>query len=226
MARTVEIAILRTVLNTRVVTHLADIYLAALGPHHSTLCLQLRGTLIDIVIVTQAPEQINPIDKHNFIARLKLKSYQKVYFSHIHYCNPIPLMGTAELPLNTIDSVLAVTGIAHPEPMLKYISTHCDVTPMRFSDHHRYTVSDIKRIRKAFEQLKGNRRLILTTEKDAVRFRELAGNEAMAGLPIYYLPIEVRITQTAEDSFDHAIESIVHENDSFLDRMHKTKFTF
>lgn len=180
----------------------------------------------NIVIVTKAPEQINPIDKHNFIARLKLKSYQKVYFSHIHYCNPIPLMGTAELPLNTIDSVLAVTGIAHPEPMLKYISTHCDVTPMRFSDHHRYTVSDIKRIRKAFEQLKGNRRLILTTEKDAVRFRELASNEAMAGLPIYYLPIEVRITQTAEDSFDHSIESIVHENVSFLDRMHKTKFNF
>ena len=180
----------------------------------------------NIIIVTKAPDHINPIDRHNFITRLKLKSYQKVFFSQIQYLNPLPLMGTAELPLDTIDNVLAVTGIAHPESMLQYVSSHCDVTPMRFGDHHRYTVSDIKRIRKAFEQLKGNRKLILTTEKDAVRFRELASAEAMAGLPIYYLPIKICIQPSPDYDFDQSVDSIVRENVSFLDRMHKTKFNF
>ena len=178
----------------------------------------------NIIIVTKAPEHINPIDRHNFITRLKLKSYQKVFFSNIHYLNPLPLMGTAELPLNTIDHVLAVTGIAHPESMLQYVATLCNVTPMQFADHHRYTVSDIKRIRKAFEQMQGSRKLILTTEKDAVRFRELANTDILAGLPIYYLPIEVCIHPASDNDFDHSIVSVVHENVSFLDRMHKSKF--
>ena len=135
-------------------------------------------------------------------------------------------MGTTEMPLNTIDHVLAVTGIAHPEPMLQYLSSLCNVTPMQFSDHHRFTGADIKRIRKAFEQLQGNRKLILTTEKDAVRFREMTSTDILAGLPIYYLPIKVHIYPASDNDFDHAIESVVRENVSFLDRMKKTKFNF
>ena len=97
---------------------------------------------------------------------------------------------------------------------------------MRFPDHHRYTLSDLKRIRHAFDQLQGSRKLILTTEKDAVRLRELASSDLMAGLPIYFLPIKVRIDPSAEQDFDYTIESIVHENVSFLERMKKTTFNF
>ena len=177
-----------------------------------------------IVVVTKAPEEINPIDRHNFIANLKLRPHQKVFFSHIHYCHPLPLMGSNPLPLDTIDEVLLVTGIAHPEPLVQYVSSHCKVAPLRFGDHHRFSVSDIKRIRKAYEQLKGERKLILTTEKDAARLRELSSSEVMVGLPIYYLPIEMRISPSSGQTFDHTIESIVHENVSFLERMKNTKF--
>jgi hypothetical protein len=71
---------------------------------------------------------------------------------------------------------------------------------------------------------KPKNKLILTTEKDAVRLRELASSDLMAGLPIYFLPITVRIDPSAEQDFDHTIESIVHENVSFLERMKKTTF--
>lgn len=179
-----------------------------------------------MVIVTKAPEQLDPISRHSFVSRLRLRPHQKVFFSHIHYCHPLPLMGGAELPLDTIDSALLLTGIAHPEPMLQYVAQHCSVTPLRFPDHHRYTPSDLKRIRHAFDQLQGSRKLILTTEKDAVRLRELASSDLMAGLPVYYLPITVRIDPSAEQEFDHAIESIVHENVSFLERMKNTTFNF
>jgi tetraacyldisaccharide 4'-kinase len=133
-------------------------------------------------------------------------------------------MGSNPLPLDTIDEVLLVTGIAHPEPLVQYVSRHCKVTPLRFGDHHRFSVSDIKRIRKAYEQLKGERKLILTTEKDAARLRELSSSEVMVGLPIYYLPIEMRISPSSGQPFNHTIESIVHENVSFLERMKNTKF--
>ncbi len=180
----------------------------------------------NMVVITKAPRQINPVDRHNYISRLKLRPHQKVFFSQIDYCHPLPLMGTAELPLDTIDSALVVTGIAHPEPMVQYVSGLCSVSALRYADHHRFTTGDLKAIRKAFEQLKGSRKIILTTEKDAVRLRELAGSELMVGLPIYYLPIKVSFSQTTDHNFDHEIEAIVHENVSFLDRMKKTKFNF
>lgn len=178
----------------------------------------------NIIIVTKSPEKLNPIEKHGIIEDLQLQPYQKVFFSYIHYCDPLPLMGGRPLPLNALDEVLALTGIAHPESMCQYVQSQCQMVPMRYPDHHRYTVSDLKQIRKSFDQLKGSRKVILTTEKDGVRLRELVGDAAMEGLPIYVLPIEVRIHQTDEYSFDKTIANSIKENVMFLDRMKNTSF--
>ena len=59
---------------------------------------------------------------------------------------------------------------------------------------------------------------------DAEVFEKLANTDILAGLPIYYLPIEVCIHPASDNDFDHSIVSVVHENVSFLDRMHKSKF--
>ena len=51
VARSVEIAVLRAVLNTGMVPHLADVYLAALGPNHPALFRQLRHLGVYVVVV-------------------------------------------------------------------------------------------------------------------------------------------------------------------------------
>lgn len=180
----------------------------------------------NIVVVTKSPQSLNPIDKHNIISRLNLKPFQKVFFSYIHYCDPLPLMGDVPVPLPTVESVLLVTGIADPEPMLQYVKGFCQVSSIRFGDHHRFSVADLRRIRRAFVQMDGDRKFILTTEKDAARLRELADKEAMTGLPIYYLPIEVRIHQNKDMSFDQTVQTIVHDNILFQERMQGAKFDF
>ena len=180
----------------------------------------------NIVVVTKSPQELNPIDKHNMVSRLRLKPFQKVFFSYIHYCDPLPLLGASPLPLHTVEEVLMVTGIANPEPMWQYVSKICEVTLLRFSDHHRFSSADIKRIRRTFVQMKSARKLILTTEKDAARLRELTDKELMSGLPIYYLPIEVRIHQNGDMSFDQAVQTIVHDNVLFQERMRHSKYDF
>ncbi len=177
----------------------------------------------NIVIVTKAPADLNPIERHSIITQLDLEPYQKVFFSTICYDAPLPLMGGTPLPLNTLDGVLLLAGISNPEPMLRYVESQCQATLLRYSDHHRYTVSDLKSIRKAFDQqVKGERKIILTTEKDAVRLRSLANQEAMAGLPIYYLPIHLRILPNKEYDFDETVRKIVHDNNLFQDKMRTT----
>lgn len=176
----------------------------------------------NIVIVTKSPENLNPIERHSFINQLDLQPYQKVFFSYIHYCNPQPLMGGASLPLSSLDSALIVTGIANPDPMVAHVKGHCQTQHLRFADHHNFSANDIKHIRKQFDQLQGERKVILTTEKDAARLRLLADKDLLNGLPIYSLPIEVRIHENKEYNLDETIQKIVLENNLFQEKMKKT----
>lgn len=177
----------------------------------------------NIVIVTKTPPDLNPIERHNVANQLDLQPYQKVFFSYLHYSDPVPLMGGGALPLSTLEGALVVTGIANPEPMLQHVGDHCKYTHLKYADHHNFGASDIKHIRRSFEhQVSGDRKVILTTEKDAVRLRELAGKDLLAGLPIYYLPIEVRFHPNKEYDFDETIQKIVFENNLFQEKVKST----
>lgn len=186
-----------------------------------------RGRLrAGIVVVTKSPEKIDPITRHNYVQRLRLGSHQKVFFSHVRYEDPLPLMGKTPLPLNTLDNCLVLTGIAHPEPMLEHVRKQCpQATHLRYADHHRYTEAELANLRKQFSQLEGHRKLILTTEKDAARLREKAATEALAGLPIYYLPIKLCIHPGKEYDFDQTILTNIKENVLFLNQMQRSPLT-
>lgn len=168
-----------------------------------------------IVIVTKCPALLNPVDKHNIISDLKLQSCQKVFFSYFEYGRIRTLEGKeVDMDLRRMDCVLVLTGIAHPEPMVEEVRRSCKVQHMAFPDHHSYTKRDIQRVREAFDGIKGERKIILTTEKDAMRLRGISGD-----LPVYVLPVEVAFHKDRDIDFDQAIESSVRENISFLSKL-------
>lgn len=168
-----------------------------------------------IVIVTKSPARLNPIEKHNIINDLKLQNYQKVFFSYLQYGEIQTLDGQpAGIDLRRIDRVLAVTGIAHPEPMIDELRRSCKLQHMRFADHHNYTQRDIARIADTFKNMQGQRKIILTTEKDAIRLRGLTKD-----LPVYILPVKVAFHKDGDLDFDRVIESSVRENISFLSKL-------
>ncbi|MBQ8703144.1 MAG: tetraacyldisaccharide 4'-kinase [Bacteroidales bacterium] len=168
-----------------------------------------------IVIVTKSPAKLNPVDKHNIINDLHLANYQKVFFSYLQYGALQTLDGQpVDLDLRHLEQVLVVTGIAHPEPMLEEVRRRCKNQHMAFGDHHDYTRRDIAQIRATFEAMPGQRKVVLTTEKDAARLRGLTGD-----LPIYVLPVKVAFHQDGGMDFDHIIEASVRENISFLSKL-------
>ena len=168
-----------------------------------------------IVIVTKSPAKLNPIEKHNIINDLRLANYQKVFFSYLKYGAVQTLGGQpADLDLRHMEQVLVVTGIAHPEPMLEEVRRRCKVQHLAFADHHDYTRRDVARIRAVFEALPGQRKVVLTTEKDAERLRGLTGD-----LPVYVLPVKVAFHKDGDLDFDRLIESSVRENISFLSKL-------
>ena len=168
-----------------------------------------------IVVVTKCPALLNPIEKHNIIHDLKLENYQKVFFSYLQYGTVSTLDGqSTDIDLHRLEHVLAVTGIAHPEPMIEEIRRSCKVRHLAFADHHAYTQRDVQRIADAFNSLTGTRKIILTTEKDAQHLRGIT-----ADLPVYVLPVRVAFHTEGDLNFDKFIESSVRENISFLDKL-------
>ena len=169
----------------------------------------------NIVIVTKCPARLNPVDKHNIVNDLRLANYQKVFFSYLEYGTLQRLDGQpVDIDLHHMDHVLAVTGIAHPESMIAHLRQSCKVQHLPFADHHPYTSRDIERIRAAYEALPGQRKVIITTEKDAIRLRGLAD-----ALPICVLPVKVVFHKEKDLDFNQVIDSAVRENISFLSKL-------
>jgi len=172
----------------------------------------------DIVVVAKCPEALKPIDYRVAINDYNLFPSQYLYFSHFAYKPLMPVFPdvATSVPyldwLNRGDSVLAVAGIGNPRPFIRYLKSFgARVKVDIFPDHHQYTKKDIDYILTRFKQLKGEQRIIITTEKDAVRLAANPYYPHELKADTYYLPIEVEFNPNpVEDQpLDEVVEKLV-----------------
>mgnify|MGYP002622647088 CR=1 FL=1 len=169
----------------------------------------------DIVVVTKSPEKPHPVEVRNLTRRLNLRSYQRLFFSYIKYGKLQSLYGEGTREFTQQTQILVMTGIAHPESLMQYLNRKAKLTPLLFGDHHRYSERDAAQIREAFQSLPGTDRMILTTEKDAIKLRGEAWQALLGDLPIYYLPIQMAFCGSDGEKFDHILMARVAENIHF-----------
>ena len=82
---------------------------------------------------------------------------------------------------------------------------------MKFSDHSSYTTSKLGRIKKEFMMIKNDKKIIITTEKDAVKLREIKGMARLVAESLFYIPVEVCFIEN-EQEFINKIMSYVRKN--------------
>lgn len=160
-----------------------------------------RGLLrADMVVITKCPPEIRPMDVRIFNDNLDLFPHQNIYFSHYRYGTLVSVFPdeARSIPnlswLNSSDSILMVSGIANPKPMVRYLRNRgLTVKVKRYPDHHDFTRGDLEDIGTIFNKMEGHSKYIVTTEKDAVR---LANNpyfpHALKAVT-FYLPINVEM---------------------------------
>ena len=181
-----------------------------------------------IVIVTKCPQDIKPIDYNIITKRLNLYPYQQLFFSSFRYGNLLPVFqqGIKETNVNIVPAskgiplsaltdtdILLVTGIASPAPILERLEGCTkQIETLSFSDHHDFTHKDMQQIKERFKRLTGEKRLIITTEKDATRLVNHPGLDEELKPFIYALPIEIEILQNQQDKFNQHIIDYVREN--------------
>jgi tetraacyldisaccharide 4'-kinase len=111
-----------------------------------------------------------------------------------------------KLPLKHLEGkdIGTVSGIAVPESFedgLKNLGANVELT-RRYTDHHRYRKREIQ---KFIDQcLNRDLDMIVTTEKDYVRFPDVDLNENM---PIFFLRVEIGILSN-EETFEDCINRI------------------
>lgn len=175
-----------------------------------------------IVIVTKCPEDIKPIDFNIIAKRLKLYPYQQLYFSSFRYGALVPLFGGERRTLDSLrkdEQIMLVTGIASPAPLvekLKKYTPHVDLC--QFDDHHNFGSKDLQIIKERFERLKGENKLIVTTEKDATKLKCHPALSQSLKPYLYALPIEIGFLQNQQDIFNQNIIGYVrtHSRNSNL----------
>jgi tetraacyldisaccharide 4'-kinase len=94
--------------------------------------------------------------------------------------------------------VASLSGIAQPESFEQSLGTlgAALVYSKRFADHHRFTQQEI--LNTINRGKKRQAEIIITTQKDAVRFPKLDRRD----LPIYFMRVEIKILSGAKDFQD------------------------
>ncbi len=150
----------------------------------------------DIIIITKCPAQLNQADFNKWTNELKIKPTQKLFFTTLKYKQLVNLFNTEELTeLSNFKeyTALVVTAIANPTPIYEKLkSANINIEKAIFTDHHTFSETDLQKINKQFDSISNSKKVIICTEKDSVKLKELTQlNNKYNRLPIYYLPIVV-----------------------------------
>lgn len=179
----------------------------------------------DFVVCTKCPDDLQPIQCRVVKNDLQLLAFQKLFFSKYEYSSLRPVFPeenpyTVSLENFTKrDTVLLLTGIAHPRYFVRYFRQFAfKVKVAHFSDHHDFSRTDLLDIAKMVKQMKGERKIIVTTEKDAVRLSNNPYFPEELKPFIFYLPLEVRMLRgmDEEEDFIDALREAIDRKDASI----------
>lgn len=167
----------------------------------------------DIIIVTKTPSFFTPLEKRLLKDRMKSYAFQQVFFTTMQNGELLsvvelgkPALFNKEYYKERKYQVLLVTGIANPAHLEEYIKENFILAKhLRFADHHRYTKNDIEKIKEAFHQISDEKKLIITTEKDAMRLNSASLRTLYNDLPLFYLGVDVKFHQQDYESIKKII---------------------
>jgi tetraacyldisaccharide 4'-kinase len=107
--------------------------------------------------------------------------------------------------------VLVLSAIANTEFLLEYIQSQVEgVRTIEYEDHHDFSSYEIAQLKKQYDALEYEHKLIVTTEKDAVRLEKHRDYISREKMPIFVLPVQVSFVE-GEESFKKIISNYLLE---------------
>jgi len=165
------------------------------------------------IIVTKCPYPMTAEAKRSIVKKINPTSEQKVFFSHLGYHHPYLFDSPQErLKIEKDHEVLLLTGIASSDALENYLEHKVSVMYRQYyPDHHWYEMSDLRDILISWENIESKKKIILTTEKDAMLLEMYRDWMKENDLQIYVLPVQVFFDDTERDAFHHEMISYIEK---------------
>lgn len=163
----------------------------------------------DILVVTKCPPDMDGKEKEKLVKEVNPRQGQLIFFTTIDYGEPYHLLSHEKTGIGRDTGVLLVSGIASPGPLKKRVGdTAGSFSMLQYPDHHIFTIDDLDEIRKKFDGMDMTDKIVLTTEKDAVRLFKF--NKLLNGLPLYVLPVRHRFLFAEGEAFNDRVTGFIY----------------
>jgi tetraacyldisaccharide 4'-kinase len=175
---------------------------------------RLGARRADIIVVTKSPKVLSPITRRRIEETIRPVSYQKVFYSYIQHGNFTAIPGVNFLPGKPPEfaTALLVAGIANPYPLEMFLKDKSyKVETLLFPDHHQFTMKDVEIMIDKFDNLFAKNKIIVTTEKDMMRLKQVDLLKLIKNLPVCYVPIRMKFHKQDEVAFDQIILDYVNK---------------
>ncbi|MEM6963321.1 MAG: tetraacyldisaccharide 4'-kinase [Bacteroidota bacterium] len=165
----------------------------------------------DILVVSKCPPQISEEERQFFIQKIKPHPHQEIFFSYYEYFQPYYILNHRYRAKLTEDvDVLLICAIARTDYLVEYLESKVNtVKTLEYEDHRYFSNFDVSFLKTTFDNMESEKKVILTTEKDAMRlqlhFPYLQENR----LPIFAIPVEVKFHFGEGEKFDEAMKQFL-----------------
>jgi tetraacyldisaccharide 4'-kinase len=165
----------------------------------------------DIIIVSKCPLQISEQEKNDFIEEIEPLRRQRIYFSYYKYSQPyFILKPDYRIRLSHDLDVVLISAIARADYLIEYLEEQVNfIQPLEYEDHHYFTKFDVSQLKNTFDKIDSSKKIILTTEKDAMRLELHHQFIVENKLPIYVLPVNVAFHFDEGELFDNDVRQIL-----------------
>ncbi|WP_346237309.1 tetraacyldisaccharide 4'-kinase [Niabella insulamsoli] len=160
------------------------------------------------IVVTKCPAQLSLSEKESIERLIQPLPHQHLFFASFSYGAPYHLFSGVVMPVQDMKDGILITGIANPATLVEYLEQrHVKLDHLSFPDHHEFSGADIERIINRFAQCAFADKIMLTTEKDAMRLRQWP---QLAAFSIFVIPVAHQILFSEADQFDRELLNLIN----------------
>jgi len=175
----------------------------------------------EIIVVTKCDPAAIVDEKNEIINEIRPLSNQHIFFTANKYGELYHIISNEKkAKLLPETEVLLVTGIANPQRLKDLLLEYAETYYMlHYPDHHIFTIDDWKDIKRRFDKIEAKEKIILTTEKDAVRLAKFG--EQLKNVPLYVIPLEHHFLFNEKDKFLSLVKGFIKDfnPDSYRDKL-------
>jgi len=165
----------------------------------------------DIIVVSKCPPQVSEEQKAKITAEIAPFPFQKIFYSYYRYANPYYLFnGKQRINLDEDTDVLLICAIAKTDYLTDYLEGQVQyLKSLEYEDHRYFSDLDMNNLVRHYQAMDGKKKIILTTEKDAMRLELHRKFLIENKLPIFVLPIQVAFHFDEGEQFDAEIKQFL-----------------